>query len=875
MTGIFLKLVNMSISVSWLVLAVLALRLLLKKSPKWINVMLWGIVAIRLLCPFSIESALSLIPSTETLPSEILSGPSFDVNTGIAPVDERVNDYLGDRYFEGVSVPANNGANTMGLLTAIWVIGVAVMFVYAAVSYWRLRRRVDTAVLLRKNLFQSEAVVSPFVLGLFRPRIYLPFGLDGAALAYVLAHETAHIRRRDHWWKPLGFLLLTIHWFNPLMWLAYALLCRDIELACDETVIKELGHEQRADYTQVLVACSVSRRVIAACPLAFGEAGVKERVRSVLHYKKPTFWIIAVSVIVCAVVAVCFLTDPEETAVDPFGQEYMVGEAIFARHMFQNSWQAKFSISSDQVLYRLDMGGQEWHCVGAFSEMPLTKSRFDRYLDGGTESAAWEKEFSAKKIRRENEKAWKCVDTNGTSYYLLSQENGEIYLVGLFYDMEGEYDSYSDDSNIFYILRLKAAPGLTCIAYSGDTEAYLKPGFYPDGFTYHTDELVCGEIDTQGQLVFQPEWETDSLVVTETYGKWDGTGYPASETQTYTLEARADGSFALDVARRGELAGEAYYLVQSESGVYVFKLVFSGLQQGSKKPEVDTTPILALEDAISDVVTRNYTDIRGRTAGYFFVTSNQVLAYTINGAAENSYALTLYLLVLRQEREFHDCLDIEVDELVPVVITFAVDEDGSYILQEYWEPQEGEDRAAAVRSRFPAEAAEIALSAKLYEQEELRRACHQQAMILTTPGVMFRDVWVDEAVIALKIELCLRIIASSPAYSSSPYDYIDAHPAEVAELVGYSDYMLRYCFGKFLQGGEDGLYGYLMAIICHEIAQQRGEMLLTAESSPITGQQWFEAVKNNALRLAGQCTDEELELLYPVSLLLLQMMEGG
>ena len=312
MSDLFLKIVNMSISASWLVVAVLILRLVLKKAPKWVNVLLWGIVAVRLICPFSFESVLSLIPSAETFPEKIISGPSFDVQTGITPIDNRINGYLGDRYFEGVTVPTNNGNNVMTILTIVWIIGILLLATYTIISYQRLNRKVDTAVHYKDNIFQSENVSSPFVLGIINPRIYLPFSMNEQDMEHVVAHEQAHIRRKDHWWKPLGFLLLTVHWFNPLMWLAYVLLCRDIELACDEKVIKELGNEQRADYTQALVACSVNRRMIAACPLAFGEVGVKERVKSVMNYKKPAFWVIIIAVIVCVIVAVCFLTNPKQ-----------------------------------------------------------------------------------------------------------------------------------------------------------------------------------------------------------------------------------------------------------------------------------------------------------------------------------------------------------------------------------------------------------------------------------------------------------------------------------------------------------------------------------------------------------------------------------
>ena len=313
MNELFLKIINMSISASWLILAVLILRLVLKKAPKWVNVLLWGIVAVRLICPLSFESTLSLIPSAETFPLDIEMAAKPTIDSGVPAINSVVNPVLSSfAPPQHVLTSANPLQIWIPILNIIWLIGVGALLLYTAVSYWRLCRKVDTAVRYKDNIFQSENVSSPFVLGLIKPRIYLPFKLDGQNLEHVVAHEKAHIHRKDHWWKPLGFLLLTIHWFNPLMWLAYVLLCRDIELACDEKVIKELGNEQRADYTQALVACSVNRRMIAACPLAFGEVGVKERVKSVMNYKKPAFWVIILAVIACVIVAVCFLTNPKQ-----------------------------------------------------------------------------------------------------------------------------------------------------------------------------------------------------------------------------------------------------------------------------------------------------------------------------------------------------------------------------------------------------------------------------------------------------------------------------------------------------------------------------------------------------------------------------------
>ena len=311
MSGIFLKLLNLSISASWLVLVVLALRLVLKRAPKWVNVLLWGMVALRLMLPFSIESALSLIPSAETLSPEVVRfDPAPTITSGVEFIDNAVNPSLSESFAAAPLASANPLYVWTYLAGWVWLIGLAAMLAYALVSYLRLRRRVSASIPLRENIYVCDEVPSPFILGIVRPRIYLPSALDEAQRGSVLSHERAHLARRDHWWKPLGFALLAVYWFNPLLWLAYTLLCRDIELACDERVLRGMDAGQIKDYSSALLACSVPRRMIAACPLAFGEVGVGARVKNALRYKKPAFWVVAASVAVCVVVAVCFLTNP-------------------------------------------------------------------------------------------------------------------------------------------------------------------------------------------------------------------------------------------------------------------------------------------------------------------------------------------------------------------------------------------------------------------------------------------------------------------------------------------------------------------------------------------------------------------------------------
>ena len=310
MDDVFLKLVNLSISASWLILAVLVLRVVLKKAPKWVMPLLWGVVALRLVCLFSIESALSLIPSAETIPSEIVTETREPVLYEQATLDIVTNPTLPSAAEVPVGVSRQQAQVDFNIYSVLWLAGMAALLVHALVSAGKLKRKLATAILLRDNIYESEFVDSPFVFGVVKPNIYLPMHMDEGTAAYVIAHEHAHLARRDHWWKVLGYLVLALHWFNPLVWVAYLLFCRDIELACDEKVVRGLDGAARADYSQALLSCAAPKRAVAACPLAFGEGNIKTRVKSALHYKKPAFWVAAAAVLAVVIMAVCFLTNP-------------------------------------------------------------------------------------------------------------------------------------------------------------------------------------------------------------------------------------------------------------------------------------------------------------------------------------------------------------------------------------------------------------------------------------------------------------------------------------------------------------------------------------------------------------------------------------
>ena len=299
---LFLLIVNNALTAGWVILAVIALQIILKKAPRFIICLFWGLVALRFMLPFSVESVLSLIPNNQPIPVDIEYAARPSLDTGLAVVDKSVNPVIMSRLAPTHVAGVSPLQIVITFSSAVWLVGVAGMLLYALVSYGMLRKRV-----------RSKAIDTPFILGLFRPQIYLPDSMPLEDTEYVLAHEQNHIRRGDHIWKPLGFLILSVYWFQPLAWIAYALFSKDIEYACDEKTTKDRDKTWRADYCQALLNCSARQKNITVCPVAFGEVAVKGRVQSVLNYKKPAFWILCAAAAACIVLVVCFLTNPPRT----------------------------------------------------------------------------------------------------------------------------------------------------------------------------------------------------------------------------------------------------------------------------------------------------------------------------------------------------------------------------------------------------------------------------------------------------------------------------------------------------------------------------------------------------------------------------------
>ena len=474
--GVFSRFLNLSISASFLVLAVLVFRFLLKKAPKWSICLLWGLVGLRLVFPFSIESVFSLIPSAETVPPDIVYMAEPTINSGITAVDNVANPVLLNNFAPvGWGTP-NPLYVALEIVTGIWLLGIAAMLVYMFGGYIFLRFRLRTAVKMKKNIYQSESVSSPFILGMFRPRIYLPFAMDASDAEHVIAHERAHLKRLDHLVKPLAYLILAVYWFNPLLWVAYILLCRDIELACDEKVVREMDADAKKAYSMALLKCSMNQKLRLACPLAFGEVGVKERVKNVMHYKKPAFWIILLAVVAIIVTAVCFLTVPrsddgkDATTIEVYRVASVAGyaDASFiteADHPISNEYNYMIeNVNHKFFKQKAPAFDDDWISVGSLVEEKMNKKemqalfprKFDFTEDGFLSVAssvssgdvsyrlpidesmvytvymtdgvsAAERSPFFQTLVDENETVYRIENSTEWLSYLFYQENGDVY----------------------------------------------------------------------------------------------------------------------------------------------------------------------------------------------------------------------------------------------------------------------------------------------------------------------------------------------------------------------------------------------------------------------------------------------------------------
>ena len=465
MSQFFLQIFNTAITAGWLVLAVLVARLLLKKAPAWIKCALWAIVGLRLIWPFEIESPVSLVPSTQTLPPAALTAPTPQLHTGFHALNSTINPEFVQTFQPQPTASATPLQVATTVAAWIWIAGIIAMLAYMAYSYLRLRHLVVARMPVGEGIYLCDRVESPFILGIIRPKIYLPSHLSQEKWADILAHEQAHLNRRDHWWKPLGFLLLTVFWFHPLLWLAYVLLCRDVELACDEKVIRGLTPEEKQKYSRTLLECSLPRKWITACPLAFGEVGVKERVKNVLNFKKPGFWISVVAILAAVFVAVFLLTSPgmteEEIQENLYQQleQLQAADDVHFEISIKMAGEYDYYIGQEQEFWK---HGDDWYRVMAFETKEGTY--WEHYLQVG----------DTQHVSRDSEQIPRLESLD---WHLMPEE----------YHLE-LYPLLTRNWREAKILEIREDGGMYTVLIQGDLEEDSKTTYYEHTHAFRLDE---------------------------------------------------------------------------------------------------------------------------------------------------------------------------------------------------------------------------------------------------------------------------------------------------------------------------------------------------------------------------------------------------
>ena len=866
MGDLFLKTLNMSIAASWLILAVALLRFMLKKAPKWIAVLLWGIVALRLAVPFSFESALSLIPSAETFNAHNIQYEVPTISSGIPAVNNAVNPVLGETFAPNPAASVNPLYVWTFIVSVIWCIGIAAMLLYAVISYVRVRQSVAERAPYEGNIFLCDHVKSPFILGLVRPQIYLPSDMGAAAMGPVIAHEKAHLARRDHWWKPLGFLILTVHWFNPLCWATYVLLCRDIELACDEKVIRQMDLEGKKQYSTALLECSMGRRLVTICPLAFGEVGVKARVKNVLNYKKPAFGVVAVAVVACTVVTVIFATNPVKKQ-PPMNDLQLISADVMDLRSDPPILYSMNTSELDELSSRLkdiNMTGVDDDLMGMTPYYSITftdqkvegfsvsgfdtdgkhvgilyqghyyrvqDDAFSRYLQNicaGYQRADALPRLTLDDVvmlsQKGNALSWSDFERYqgrevGSGLYIMRYEIDELFdaLVG----------GVPDETPWYIYLRVNNEAEDHIDIRTGDVSAFIE--------THMDDPLKIDELSAAlNKLEYQP-FTCDGVPEYQIYDI-DGTVYSINFSEKWIWRGTNE---------QAELSDELIRLLR-ESGV----LVAGEDTPTTVGPDAADTTISEEQAAIRQAILEH--NRSAAPIGFVSCASFAELACIVVDGSDFSEYIHYGWALYEEYKVTDNGLETVRGSHVPVAITFREDPSGTLTLTEYWEPRDGS--AQDIREKFPAHIAEDCMDSQKFILRQTQE-CYAQAISST-------ELDTDKVIGSL-----IETICSSPAQSSLPGDYIAEHSIEYRELTYYGRYTLKYCFTEFLKGGQTDLHGHIMRAAMDDIAPE-AQLNLYAE----TGQEYFDAWKDAAKSVGEQHDMEWIEAHQPTIYLLLQMI---
>lgn len=461
----FSEILKMSITSSITIFVVLLARLALKKMPKLFSYLLWAIVLFKLLCPMTIPSPLSLFnvfgqwESQKSMEVVNLPNEYLDAQLYIDSPQPQTSDLEAKAINIGEHSPILGSSEKGNIFAYIWLIGIIALCTYSIIQFVRLKRQLIGSSAFSENICLADHIDSPFVMGIFRPKIYLPSWIDGNEREYIILHEKQHIHRGDHIFKLLAFCALCLHWFNAMVWLSFVLASKDMEMSCDEAVIKKSSNDIRAEYSASILKFATKRRSFSITPVAFGEGDTKSRIKNVLNYKKPSLLIIIIAVILCLSLAICLVTSPEnkndETIHNPFGNRYSISEVVYQDIRYDTAYVVypDFILTDEHVFMIKENNNFDhiidgWHSFGPIEEFKLEEENFDKYF--------YEFKEEASKLREDNQTSWQWLinDKDGYSYYVLQQKNGDVYIALLYGDEDHFTDPESDDSNIRYLFKV-------------------------------------------------------------------------------------------------------------------------------------------------------------------------------------------------------------------------------------------------------------------------------------------------------------------------------------------------------------------------------------------------------------------------------------
>lgn len=821
--SVFLQVLNMSYTASYVILAVLLVRLLLRKAPKSFSYALWSVVLFRLVCPWSFESAFSLLSIGGRTTEQLQPFPEQFVTLGT--VRGHVDTNGGGMIPSPVS-PAPKEPLFENIFALIWLIGIAALMIYSVVMLLKLKKQLKGAVHDTENIYLCAGLSTPFVMGAIQPRIYLPLSLSETEKRYILLHEKTHIRRFDHLIKLVGFLVLCMHWFNPLVWVTFFLSGRDMEMSCDETVIKKLGSEVKKEYSSSLLSLATGRRMIGGIPLAFGEGDTKSRIKNVLNYKKPAFWISLVAVVAVICVMVGLMANPKDIETGASGINAIILEIDKDNQTMTVEGIDENSVIGDKCILTWESNP---FMTLATNSGPKHLSLDDFSIGDhvvlfiGEVQESYPTRAKAKTIQLQPQPKERHAYSAENLWKARTQYVGDnsaiSKLIGLLPVPEGiQYDHFE--------LHTSEQPYDIEIVYSVPAEELRK---------HDTKNAPAADVFSKNALLLLALVDNaDGVRAVLTDGEREVGFINGREWADYTVGEDVR-NYAESPEKLQELIAFAQKTAITESG-----------EQESIDP---------LEAAISSAILDRE---KGSSDSEFICESHVTLATegrSPAGNSDNIDMITVYAMVLVQKYNFvNDGLDKVGGSHIPTAITFDVNESGEYTLKEYWIPRDGSYYGSDIKEKFPSAIWEDALDTQKYILAQIQ-SCYAQA-------INYEQL--DTVPI---IENLFDTLMSSPAGSSNPDDYINAHRLDYRELTYYGDYTLRYIFSEFIKGSQTGLKGRLMWIVMDDLIAGEG-MPMAAES----GQEYFDAWREHGQKKLSSIGEDEMRENYPKSYLMLTML---